>query len=118
MQKAGRKGSHYVALRLISGLLRLVGWVSIIIGLVVFIAALSAAGQIASQFENLGYNQIGQMVTSILLVFSFSFFIWGLFTLAFGEILKVLVDIALNTATLPNIADNTNYFYQRLNPPQ
>jgi hypothetical protein len=117
--KRNLTGSHYVGLRLISFLLRAVGWLSILSSLVIFLAGVFGLGQaIGVNFSNLGYGQLGPFITSLIISISVSLFMWGLFILALGELLKVLVDIALNTAPLPNIAEDINYFYQRLSPPQ
>ena len=112
-----RVRAHYVGLRLISGVLRLVGWLSILLSILVFAVAAGGADRLGLHVGNLN-DQIRPLFTSIGLLMSFSFFTWGLFTLAFGELLKVLVDIAFNTAILPNIAEDTNYFYERLSPQQ
>src|SRR5258708_4702799 len=93
-------GSYYAGLRFTSFLLRAVGSLSIVFSLIILLVGINAGQQIGI---NVGYPG-GPFVTSILISISAFFFMWGLFVLAFGEVLKVLVDIALNTAPLPNIA--------------
>jgi hypothetical protein len=113
------RAGRYPALRFISYLLRVFGWLSISLGIIGFIAALSGIGQPVNQYQNLGYGNLGNIVTSLIVSVSIFAFMSGLYFLAFGEIMKVLVDIALNTETLPAIAQDTNYFYERFTtPPQ
>ena len=90
--------TKYVALRLISYLLRTIGLVMIafsIIGVVTALTVLNADNAARNAYAGL-----------FLLFGSISVLMWGVNALAFGELIQVLVDIALNTAPLSEINQN------------
>jgi hypothetical protein len=90
----------YIALRFISYLLRAIGWVTITFGIIGLVVALSKYS--SSGVEN-PYSGLGSL---LLLYGSVSGLMWGVSALAFGELIRVLVDIALNTAPLSEINKN------------
>lgn len=109
---------RYPALRVVSYFLRLFGWVLISLGLLGFIAVFSGLGHVINQYAGeIGYGQLGGVMTALIISLSMFIFMSGLSYLAFGEIIKVFVDIALNTEPLLEIAQDTNYFYERLSTP-
>ena len=117
-KRTRRRMGSYPALRIISALLRLVGWCSLILAVFIFFVGISAGPQLNHYFNNTPYGGgAGALVTSLVVSIALSFFMAGLWNLAIGEALKVFVDIALNTEVLKDVAADTNYFYERLAQP-
>jgi hypothetical protein len=85
----------YPALRFISFVIRLFGWLFLIVGL--FGLGVTAGAVIGPMFGV--YLPVSVSISlGVFFAVSLSVFFVGLWTLAFGELIKVLVDIALNTA--------------------
>ena len=93
---------HYGALRTISGILKFVGWATIILGALFFIVTLVATPQNS-------YSPYGGTGAVILIAIVITIAIWivGILLLASGELIEAVVDIAINTAHLPSIAQSS-----------
>lgn len=116
-----RLPNKYAGLRSISYLLRAIGWLAILLGIFgLIVVGFGQMDNVARQFGIiLGFGNLGLPVNWIIISVSISGLTWGILVLAFGELIRVLVDIALNTEPLPAIAQDTNYFYERFStPPQ
>jgi hypothetical protein len=103
------RGPRYFALRLVSFLLRLIGWIWLALGTIGILVAVAG--------PQLGIQMGTGLVSSPIIIFAVSFaaMSWGIFVLAAGQLLQVFANIARNTASLPNIAEHTNWFYKRMN---
>jgi hypothetical protein len=84
----------YPALRVISFLIRMLGWLLILLGLLALLTwILEQTGHLPLAADDPTYEPIFSYggITALIL---------GLCLLAFGELIKVFIDIALNTSHL------------------
>jgi hypothetical protein len=84
----------YPALRVISFIIRLVGWLLLIIGII----GIAVVVLIVNNGANLDQNLAEAIRIGVLTISSVSSFLSGIFIIALGELIKVAVDIARNTA--------------------
>jgi formate-dependent nitrite reductase membrane component NrfD len=103
---------RYRGLRSTSSLLRLAGWLAIIASM---LGVAFVVGDLARQAPT--SFRAPRAEDWIVLSLSGLAFTWGLIALAFAELLHVMVDIALNTRQLPDVAEHTDFFYKRFNQP-
>jgi hypothetical protein len=90
---------NYGALRFISGILKFLGWLIIIASIFVLLIGLLGSANIPRS----PYTS----PTGIILVMAaiaFGVFLSGILTVACGELIDAVVDIAMNSAQLRNIA--------------
>jgi len=102
---------RYSGLRFASILLRIFGWFLLAASIIGFLGFLIEL--INQHFQPVylpGLDMVTISIISSMLAFGF---LSGLWFLAFGEVMKVFVDIARNTEHLSYIAQDTNYFYDR-----
>ena len=101
---------QYRALGIISRILKVIGWITIVIAfLFVVVMGLGAGAGPA-----IGGGAGALLFT--LLIF-FALVIVGIAILASGELIEAVVDIAINSANLPSIALNTGRtveFFERM----
>jgi hypothetical protein len=94
---------NYGALRFISGVLKFVGWLTVVgAGLFVLIALLGTAN--TPSYSSPYSSHVG--VVLITLGIAFALFLSGILIVACGELIDAIVDIATNTAHLPAMAVN------------
>jgi hypothetical protein len=96
---------NYGALRVIAGITIIVGWLIIVFGVLACVGVFLAPDQTA-----------GLSIISAIAV-ALSFLIFGLIFIASGELLQAIVDIAINSASLPRIeqsAARTVEFFERM----
>src|SRR5580700_8710026 len=102
---------RYFGPRFISILLRVFGWVLIVASVIGFSGFLiELVNEHFQPYFAPGLNTMTISIISSALVFGL---MSGISFLAFGELMKVFVDIARNTENLAYIAQDTNYFYDR-----
>jgi hypothetical protein len=96
---------HYPALRLISALLRIFGWLSIVVSALCFLTAFGLAGNsLRTTISDGTYSEFSPFFISVMSSIGMFFAMLGLWNLAVGESIKVFVDIALNTTALKMMA--------------
>lgn len=95
---------RYPALRSSASMLRFFGGLAFIAGILILAYAFTMS-------RDYGFNIV---FISILVSAGTFCLMSGLWFTAFGELIKVFVDIALNTEPLTNIAEDTHWFYERL----
>ena len=93
----------YVALRIISGLLRVVGWLLLIIGVFVILFALVVPH---GPFATLLFL-VGAGLTAYQLAGGIALLIFGLILVGFGEAMKALAAIAINIDQIAMNAEGT-----------
>jgi preprotein translocase subunit SecG len=93
---------QYGALRGISGVLKFVGWATIILGALFFVITLVAT----PKYSYSPYGGAGAVVL-VAIVITIAIWIVGILFLASGELIEAVVDIAINTAHLPSIAQSS-----------
>jgi len=102
---------RYSGLRFISILLRIFGWILIAASVIGFSGFLiELINEHFQPYVAPGLNTMTISIISSVLAFSL---MSGLWFLAFGELMKLFLDIARNTEHLSYIAQDTNYFYDR-----
>ena len=89
----------YPALRFVSFFIRLIGWLLLIAGA---IATLILVGAMTGISDQLGIHI--PLYLPMFAPISLGTLLSGLWFLAFGELVKVFVDIALNTSQLVTLA--------------
>ena len=93
---------NYGAMRFVAGILKLCGWLTIAIG--ILLIAVMVAGNLNLP-RSVGVDQI-----SIALIAALAggfIILTGIFTVASGEMISALADIATNSHHLPKIAANS-----------
>jgi hypothetical protein len=104
----------YPALRLISFLLRVFGWLAIGVGVCCFLVVLGLVGSNLNALITEGISSgFSPFFISIMTPTGIFFVMVGLWNLAIGEGLKVFVDIALNTEPLRTSAQDWSPFRPR-----
>lgn len=112
---AKRSGWRYAGLRVISSVLRVVGWLTLMVSLIALIGALGTFSATSATPGQSGWlSGIGALGALGAVGFAFSSAISGIQMIAFGEIIRVLVDIAVNTGRLDEVSADTGFFRQRL----
>jgi hypothetical protein len=97
----------YPALRVISFLLRMFGWIAIGVGVCCFLVVFGLVGSNLNAVITKGISSgFSPFLISIMTPTGIFFVMVGLWNLAIGEGLKVFVDIALNTEPLKKIAQD------------
>lgn len=102
---------NYGALRIIAGILKFFGWATIVVGVIFCFVVIFAGNSPYAVATPRAY------VVLIAVAVSFVFFLSGILILASGEMIEAVVDIAVNSAKLPEIAVNSSKaaeFYDRM----
>ncbi len=94
---------QYGALRTISGILKFLGWLTIILA-GIFLAVML----FATPHNNYSPNGGGGAVALIAVVVAVAIAIVGILILASGQLIEAIVDIAQNTAHLSSIAQSSD----------
>jgi len=94
---------NYGALRFISGVLKFIGWITVIGAVLFVLFGLLASANMPSYSGPYG-SKVG--VVLIALGIAFGIFLSGILIVACGELIDAVVDIATNTAHLPAMAAN------------
>jgi hypothetical protein len=93
---------NYRAMRFVAGLLKLIGWLTVAVGVVVLVVSITAGQNVPVT----PYVSPGAALLIAVLI-SASIIILGIFNVAAGEMISALADMAVNSAYLPAIAANT-----------
>ncbi len=102
---------NYGAMRFVAGLLKFVGWLIIAFGILVLLIPFIGAGNMPANFDS-------GMIVVFAIISSVSIIIAGIFTVASGEMISAVADIAVNTAETADTAKKTlAYFDQMYNRP-
>jgi hypothetical protein len=108
-QQIGRSSPAmpYPALRLISFLLKVVGWVAIVLGVCCLSVTFGFVGSNMKALIGGGMpSDVSPIFISVVTSIGIFLFIVGLWNLAIGEGIKVFIDIALNTEPLRHITQD------------
>ena len=102
----------YGAMRVVAGVLKLFGWITIVIGGLFFVLFIVADHNVpSSPYVNHG------MVVFIAFVIAGLVVLLSIFTVAAGELIAAIADIATNSAQLAKISENTEKtvnFFERV----
>ncbi len=103
---------NYGAMRFVAGLLKFVGWLIIALGILVLLIPFIGAGKLPANSYDSG------MIVFFAIISSVSIIIVGIFTVASGEMISAVADIAVNSAVTADTAKKTfAYFDQMYNRP-
>ena len=94
---------QYGALRAISGILKFVGWLTIILGGLFLVVTFAATSHNAYTTP---YSAAGG-ASLVAIAITITIWIFGLLILASGELIEAVADIAINTAHLSSIAQSS-----------
>jgi hypothetical protein len=99
---------NYGAMRFVAGLMQILGWLTVLLGILVFI--ISAGG------ERNAYGNSGA-VGVIAFLIGGAIALTGMFTVAAGQLISAMADMATNSWYLRGIAENsvkTVSFFERV----